>query len=48
MTSLGIRAASAATGSRVRPLMQHAFSPDTGPLTDPNAEPGERVGIMSL
>jgi uncharacterized protein (TIGR02391 family) len=29
-------------------LMQHAFAPDGGPLTDPSAEPGERVGVMSL
>jgi uncharacterized protein (TIGR02391 family) len=29
-------------------LMQHAFAPDGGPLTDPDAEPGERVGTMSL
>ena len=28
-------------------LMQHAFG-DNGPLTDPDAEPGERVGTMSL
>jgi uncharacterized protein (TIGR02391 family) len=29
-------------------LMQHAFAPDGGPLTDPDAERGERVGTMSL
>lgn len=29
-------------------LMQHAFSPESGPLADSNAEPGERVGTMSL
>jgi uncharacterized protein (TIGR02391 family) len=29
-------------------LMQHAFSAATGPLTDPNAEPGEQVGTMQL
>ncbi len=29
-------------------LMQHAFAPDGGPLTDPSGEPGERVGVMSL
>jgi uncharacterized protein (TIGR02391 family) len=29
-------------------LMQHAFSPEAGPLADPDAEPGERVGAMSL
>ena len=29
-------------------LMQHAFAPDNGPLTDPDAEPGERLGTMSL
>lgn len=28
-------------------LMQHAFG-DGGPLVDPDAEPGERVGTMSL
>ena len=28
-------------------LMQHAFG-DNGPLADPGAEPGERVGTMSL
>lgn len=30
------------------PLMQHAFSSPTGPLTDPNAEPGEQVGTLQL
>jgi uncharacterized protein (TIGR02391 family) len=29
-------------------LMRNAFSPETGPLTDPEAEPGERVGMMEL
>jgi uncharacterized protein (TIGR02391 family) len=29
-------------------LMQHAFSAGAGPLTDPNAEPGEQVGTMQL
>lgn len=29
-------------------LMQHAFAPDGGPLTDASGEAGERVGIMSL
>lgn len=29
-------------------LMQHAFSSPDGPLTDPNSEPGEQVGTMSL
>lgn len=30
------------------PLMHAAFSPDKGPLTDPNAEPGEQVARMEL
>ena len=30
------------------PLMRAAFSPDKGSLTDPNAEPGERVARMEL
>lgn len=29
-------------------LMQHAFSAAAGPLTAPNAEPGEQVGLMQL
>ena len=29
-------------------LMRHAFSPETGPLADMNAEGGERVGRMEL
>ena len=30
------------------PLMRAAFSPDKGILTDPNADPGERVARMEL
>ena len=29
-------------------LMQHAFASESGPLADPDAEPGERVGTMNL
>jgi hypothetical protein len=29
-------------------LMREAFAPDAGPLTDVNAEGGERVGRMEL
>ena len=28
--------------------MQHAFSAEKGPLTDPNADPGEKVAMMEL
>ena len=31
-----------------RKLMQAAFNPDTGPLTDRDADKGERVGLMDL
>ena len=30
------------------PLMQRAFKPDGGPLADPEAVGGERVGVMNL
>jgi uncharacterized protein (TIGR02391 family) len=30
------------------PLMRQAFKPDTGPLSDVAAEPGERVAMMEL
>jgi uncharacterized protein (TIGR02391 family) len=30
------------------PLMQHAFAPNGGPLTDPEAESSERQGTMNL
>ena len=46
--SPGIHAVSAAIALRAPHLMQHAFAPDGGPLTDPSIEPGERVGVMSL
>ena len=29
-------------------LMRRAFKPDGGPLSDPEAEPGERVAMMEL
>lgn len=29
-------------------LMREAFSPNNGPLTDPQADPGEQVGVMEL
>ncbi len=29
-------------------LMRHALSPQNGPLTDPQADPGEKVGVMEL
>ncbi|WP_210494878.1 TIGR02391 family protein [Patulibacter sp. SYSU D01012] len=30
------------------PLMRHAFSPDGGPLADPDADAGENTGTMEL
>jgi len=29
-------------------LMREAFKPESGPLSDPNLDPGERVGMMEL
>jgi uncharacterized protein (TIGR02391 family) len=46
---VAVRAAARMSNSDIgRKLMQAAFNPDTGPLTDREADKGERVGLMDL
>jgi uncharacterized protein (TIGR02391 family) len=46
---VAVRAAARMSNSDIgRKLMQAAFNPDAGPLTDRDADKGERVGLMDL
>lgn len=46
---VAVRAAAKLSNSDIgRKLMQAAFNPDSGPLTDIDADKGERVGLMDL
>jgi uncharacterized protein (TIGR02391 family) len=46
---VAVRSAAKMSNSDIgRKLMQAAFNPDSGPLTDAESEKGERVGLMDL
>jgi uncharacterized protein (TIGR02391 family) len=46
---VAVRAAAKLSNSDIgRKLMQTAFNPENGPLTDLEADKGERVGLMDL